>query len=82
MNYKSKRIEKLKLKKLADKTRHCCGFQGGAYFDSDKGRYIKTFRGWTSKDLYRITNKRIRARKDMTYQNCEYKKVESSYLYW
>jgi hypothetical protein len=88
MSYQRKKDEKRKLSRLADATRHCCGFKGGAYFDTDKGFYIQTFRGWRSRDLYRITNKRIRflnkkaSSSDTLLQNGDYKKVESSYKYW
>lgn len=72
MGYKCSQERNRRLKKLASKT---CGYLGGVWFDEDKNRYIRYYRGKRSPLLKRQSNKKIRRDKDNIYQKNKYRRV-------
>ena len=78
MNYHSNRERNRKLKKLYEETKHSYG--SGAWFDEDKGRYIKYTCGGRKykKYLKKLSSKKARKYKG-EMQNCDYKRT---FDYW
>ncbi len=61
----SKVQQKRRLKKLAENTRSLGG-QGGAYYDEDKGRYVRIYGASERKKvLKKMSKKRIRNMKEI-----------------
>lgn len=53
---------------------------GGAWFDEEQGRYIRTYRWRRSKELKKLSNKKIRYDKsDINYSHGLYRR---KYDYW
>lgn len=75
MSHRRSKEERRRLKKLAKKTYPC--YAGGAYFDENKGRYVRLYisgRSGFPKYLRKMTNKRLRRSKE-TFKYSEYKKI-------
>ena len=73
--FRSKERNK-RLKKLYSETKNSYG--EGAWYDEEKKRYIKCSSSNTTgytKWLRRLSNRRVRKMKDITLNNCQYKKV-------
>lgn len=80
MDWQSKQIEKRKLEKLYNATKHSCT-GGGAFFHEGKGRYIRYYTSGKSKYtkyLKRLSNKKVR-HSSLALANSEYKKI---FDYW
>ena len=78
MSYRRSRERNRRLKKLYNETKYSYG--AGAWYDEDKGRYIKYSCGGKNykKYLKKLCSKKARKYKgDM--QNCDYKKT---FDYW
>ena len=72
MGYKCSQERNRRLKKLSTKTR---GYLAGVWFDEEKNRYIRNYRGKRSPFLKRQSNKKIRRDKDNIYQKNKYRRV-------
>ncbi len=80
MGYHRSREQRRRLKKLYSKTG---GFPGGAWYDEERDRYIRSYTSnhnhpGYSKYLRRVSNRRVRRTKH-ALQNGQYRKV---YDYW
>lgn len=79
MSYQTKQEEKIKLKKLYEKTKNSC--RAGAYYDEDKDRLIKFSprrKSKYTKYLRKVANRKVRRySEDLSYGS--YRKV---YDYW
>ena len=74
MNHQGSVERKRRLKKLSDLTRHNYG-GGGAWYNEEKKRYIRYYRGSRSKYLKKLGNRRVRRDRTRVLNNGEYRKV-------
>lgn len=66
-----------RLKHLYEETKHSYG--SGVWYDNEKKRFIRAYRGSRSKYLKQLGNRRVRRIKDEDLSNGQYKKV---FDYW
>lgn len=81
MGYCGSQERNRRLKKLFDETKNSSRGGGGAFYDEDKGRYIKYSprrKPGHAKFLRRVANRKVRRNKDHL-RNGQYRKV---YDYW
>lgn len=78
MSYRRSKERNIRLKKLYDETKHSYG--AGAWYDSDKQRYIKYSCGGIKFKRYlkKLSSKKARRYKG-EMQNCDYKRT---FDYW
>lgn len=72
MSHKGSQERNRRLKKLSTKTR---GYLAGVWFDEEKDRYIRYYRGKRSSFLKRQSTKKIRQDKDNIYQKNKYRRI-------
>ena len=77
MGYFGSKNRNKKLNKIYQSTKNSYG--SGVWFDEDKNRLIRYYRGKRSKFLKRLGNRKFRRIKNSELQNCQYKKV---FDYW
>ena len=66
-----------RLKRIYNNTKH--SYASGVWFDDDKNRFIRYYRGKRSKYLKKLSNRKFRHMKNESLQNSQYKKV---FDYW
>lgn len=77
MSYNGSKERNKRLKRLHDQTKNA--YTSGAYFDEDKGRLVRYYRGKRSKFLKQLSSKKCRRIKLVALQHSQYKRI---FDYW